>query len=70
MIQRNARQDAALAGAFAKVLDRETVAKRLALEAGIPDLEAWCSAESPARPPGAAGPEWYLKLRDRLVRGW
>jgi hypothetical protein len=70
MIHRNARQDAALAGAFAKVLGRETVAKRLATEAGIPDLEAWCSAERSARPPGAAGPEWYLKLRDRLVRGW
>jgi hypothetical protein len=70
MIQRNAQQDAALGGAYVKVLGRETVARRLAAEAGIPDLNAWCSDEMAVRAASAAGPEWYLKIRDRLVRGW
>jgi hypothetical protein len=71
MIQRNARQDAALAGAYKNALGSETVLKRLAAEAGIPDAAVWCSdSKAATRPPGASGPEWYLKVRDRLVRGW
>lgn len=70
MIHRNARQDAALTGAYERVLGRETVVKRLAAEAGIPDTPAWCADPKMPRPPLSAGPEWYLKIRDRLVRGW
>ncbi|MBI4874181.1 MAG: hypothetical protein HY822_06065 [Acidobacteria bacterium] len=70
LIQRNARQDAALAAAYNRALDREMVVRRLASEAAIPDVAAWCSEEKPKRPAGSPGPEWYLKIRDRLVRGW
>ena len=70
MIHRNARQDAALAGVYEKALDREKVVGRLAAEAGIADAPAWCAAPKAARPAAASGPEWYLGVHDRLVRGW
>ena len=70
MIYRNARQDAALAGAYERVLSDETVAQRLAGEAGMSNTAAWCAEPKPVRGATASGPEWYLKIRDRLVRGW
>ncbi len=36
---------------------------------GATDRRAWCAAVPTPRPPGAQGPEWYLRARDRLVQG-
>ena len=65
LIARNARQDMALARSLEAKLGREkiTAAMLNALEAG--DRQTWCAA--PVYPTGR-GPEWYLRIRDFLLR--
>lgn len=65
MIARNAQQDMALARALERKMGRDTIAGGLLKALGASDLPGWCAAPSF---PGDAGPEWYLKLRDFLLR--
>jgi hypothetical protein len=70
LIQRNARQDATLARAAERTHGRADVLARLAGAMGVPSASNWCEENPPSRPPGQNGPEWVLRLRDLLVRGW
>lgn len=70
LIQRNARQDAALARVHERTVARADVLAKLAGVMNLPSAAAWCAEESPKRPAGQNGPEWVLRLRDLLVRGW
>jgi hypothetical protein len=70
MIQRNARQDAALARVYERSHGRADVLSRLAGSVSLPSTGPWCAEQSPSRPPGQGGPEWVLRLRDLLARGW
>lgn len=58
LLRRNARQHIALAS-------QAKLAKTLVETTGYKTVKAWCAA----RPPKvAAGPEWYLRFRDKLFR--
>ncbi|MEK7407325.1 MAG: hypothetical protein AAB225_19800 [Acidobacteriota bacterium] len=65
LIRRNAQQDAALARLLESKLRREAVTGGLLRAAGAADLKSWC--EAPAHPP-ELGAEWYLRVRDYLLR--
>ncbi len=65
LIRRNAQQDVALARSLEARLGRDAVAAQVARAAGASDARAWCEA-SPA--PGPLGAEWYLRVRDFLLR--
>lgn len=64
-IRRNAQQDMALARAREKEHSRAEVIQKLLAPVGAADAAKWCGEK--VFPPG---PEWYLRLRDVLVRGW
>ena len=65
MIRRNAAQDVALAALLEARLGRDTVRRRILEIAGAGDAAAWC--DSPRTPP-ELGAEWYLRVRDYLLR--
>ncbi len=70
LVQRNARQDAGLARVAERTNGRADVLSRLAGAMNLPSVGPWCEENPPSRPAGQAGPEWVLRLRDLLVRGW
>ncbi|MCS7313878.1 MAG: hypothetical protein RMI94_00490 [Bryobacterales bacterium] len=65
MIRRNAAQDVALAQQLEPRLGSVAVRQRLFEMFGAPDEQAWC--RDPAGP-GGQGAEWYLRVRDYLLR--
>ena len=65
MIRRNAAQDVALAASLEARLGRDTIRRRILGIAGASDATVWC--DSPRRPP-ELGAEWYLRVRDYLLR--
>jgi len=64
LILRNALEDMALARKLERDLGAEAVAKGLLEPLGVADPKPWCSSAASA----AAGPEWYLRVRDFLYR--
>ncbi len=65
MIRRNAAQDVALAAQLEERLGPEAVRGRVLEIAGAADRDSWC--REPEGPRGQ-GAEWYLKLRDYLLK--
>lgn len=65
MIRRNAGQDMALAASLEARLGREEVRRRLFELAGAGEPDAWCPQP---QPPAGMGAEWYLRVRDYLLR--
>ena len=65
MIRRNAAQDMALAELLEARLGREAVRQRILEIAGGADLAGWCREP---RTPSGQGAEWYLRVRDYLLR--
>jgi hypothetical protein len=65
LIRRNARQDMALARQLAERLGEHAVREGLLRAAGAAGAASWCSGpETPAE----RGAEWYLRVRDYLLR--
>lgn len=62
-LDRAALQDMALARAGGEAVKTRLIGEVLRL-AGTPDSSAWCDSRTP--PPN---PEWYLRVRDFLLRG-
>ncbi len=65
LIRRNARQDMALARQLAERLGEDALRARLLEAAGAADAASWCGR--PVTPAGS-GAEWYLRVRDALLR--
>jgi hypothetical protein len=65
MIRRNALQDVAWAASI-DAKSRPELLDGILKTLGTPDLKTFCQA--PAPPQGAAGAEWYLRVRDLLYR--
>ncbi len=65
LVRRNAWQDVALARALEATLGAEAVRQGILGAIGASDLGAWCRA--PGGPP-ELGAEWYLRVRDFLLR--
>lgn len=65
LIERNTRQDVALARALEGRLGADEVRGGILRAAGAGDAASWC--RSPV-PPAELGAEWYLRVRDYLLR--
>lgn len=65
LIRRNAAQDAALAAQLEQRLGRDELRRRVLEIVGASDQKAWCAHPETPREHGA---EWYLRLRDYLLR--
>lgn len=65
MIRRNAAQDVALAAQLEQRLGRDELRRRILEIVGASDEKAWCAHPETPREHGA---EWYLRLRDYLLR--
>jgi hypothetical protein len=65
MIRRNAAQDVALASTLEQKLGREAIRQRILEIAGATAAETWCQHP---RTPVELGAEWYLRVRDYLLR--
>jgi len=65
LVRRNAWQDVALARALEATLGVQAVREGILRAAGASELDAWC--RDPIPPP-ELGAEWYLRVRDFLLR--
>ncbi len=65
LIRRNARQDAALARMLGQNAAKAALATELLDSVGAADRAKWCESPAGPRPMGA---EWYLRIRDFLLR--
>ncbi len=69
-IRRNAMQDVALAQLMERAAGRSWMVARVLALAQASQAAAWCGSQAPPPAPPGQGPEWRLKLRDFLYRGY
>lgn len=65
LIRRNAQQDMALARQLEAGLGPEEVRQRILEASGAADAASWCQRQ---QTPPERGAEWYLRVRDYLLR--